>query len=79
MRATKFKVLTYLNHYVDEIRLYKGIYRINVPRLHPENTTIETLERDLKLMEEVMGRSKELTLSHIKNLNKCKLVEVELI
>ena len=74
----KFKVLIYLDRYVDEMRLYEGICIIDVPRLHKESTTIEQLKRDVIMLRQMMNMDDDTTSEYIKNLKQCKLVEVEL-
>lgn len=43
MKETNFKVLMYMDKYVDANLLYTGIYWRTVPNLYPKDDTIETL------------------------------------
>ncbi len=67
---TKFKTLIYSGTYVDFSLLGNGIYTITIPRLFHDYTTIDSLIDDYE---------KIVNENFIKNLNKCHLIEVNLI
>jgi len=75
--SKKYKVLAYGNHiYVDETKLYKGIYTTELPKLHQFETTISSLIEAYELMEDmIQGFNSE---NYVKNLEQCNLINVTL-
>lgn len=77
MKQFKFKVLTYANQYVDENKLSDGIYIRTVPFLHSINTTKESLIERAESVYKILNYDNVEV--YISNLQKCELVEVELL
>lgn len=75
MKETNFKVLMYMDKYVDANLLYTGIYWRTVPNLYPIDDTIETLiERGMAIKD--MDGNSLITEEYIQNLKECQLVPI---
>lgn len=74
---TNFKVLVYNNEFVNELQLSNGIYTTNIPTLHNENETMETLISKLDLVIDAMP---DILIkdSFYSNFNKCELISITL-
>jgi hypothetical protein len=73
----KYKVLSYSGMMVDQLLLRKGIYGTPTPKLHPPETTLESLIQEYKKFPDTVGHG-IVDESIIENLSKCELVEVTL-
>lgn len=77
MKNNIFKVLTYMERFVNENLLEKGIYATDVPHLHNEKTTMEDIvicAKQMQNMQTIVFISDE----YFKNLQQCKLIEYKL-
>lgn len=75
MKETNFKVLMYMDKYVDANLLYTGIYWRTVPNLYPKDDTIETLIERGRAIKDMDGNSL-ITEEYIQNLKECQLVPI---
>ncbi|HPC09548.1 MAG TPA: hypothetical protein PLN85_00540 [archaeon] len=73
-----FKTLMYNNIFVDVNKLTKGIYETNTPLLYEENITMNDMIYTVKCVQNIIGNDSLITDEYFDNLNKCKLVDVEL-
>jgi hypothetical protein len=62
------------NCFVDETMLHKGLYKTSVPVLHSKTISIEKL---IEMRRFVLDIDKQ-TDFWIENIQKCKMIEVEL-
>lgn len=72
MVEKKFKVLTYLDFYVDENLLGKGIYSKNIPTLYEESTTMDIMVGKAVWLTNSLGFNL-ISGDYEENLRKCKL------
>lgn len=71
MKTVNCKILMYGDIFVDSMLLHKGIYEIEVPRIMNRLSTLESLIEAAKLLIDDNSE-------YIKNLEQCKLVDIEL-
>lgn len=76
MRETKFLALMYLDNYVNVLLLNNGIYTCSKPTIYELGTTIKSLVDQAKSITDLV-ENKFVSDEYIKNLEKCKLVEIE--
>lgn len=72
----KFKTLMHCGMYVDVNLLNKGIYSASIPYIYSNETTIEFLEANARIMMSMIPQV--IYESYFDNLRKCKLVEIEI-
>ena len=78
MRETQFKVLMYMENYVDYNLLGKGIYLTSRPILFNKDTTLELIEEQLKTVRDMSGCG-FISEKYFENLKLCELVDVSLL
>lgn len=77
MKKNIFKTLSYLGEWVDYNLLEKGIYITSKPHIFDEKATIESLIQQGKMMKDMTGNN-FISDSYFKNLEKCKLINIEI-
>ena len=70
----KYKILMCNAIFVNLGRLINGIYATDVPHLWPDNTTIESIKTGYAML---FTEAQNMAISE--NLQRCKLVDVELL
>lgn len=77
----KFKVLTYQGQWVDELRLTEGIYTKDIPTLHSEDSTIDSIiESKMKFLNAIEFSTLKTNqgvpkINFKENIGKCELIE----
>ena len=75
IKEIEYNVLTFENQFVDESKLFDGIYSTSVPRLRDKNETLESIISELEEMQN-FWRLEKIDY-YIENLKNCEIKKVK--
>ena len=71
-----YNVLTFGNNFVDEVKLFDGVYFTNIPKLRDKNETLESIVLNAEELKK-HWQLKQMD-DYIENVKKCELKKVKL-